>query len=195
MPQSGERIIQGVLHSHGTKVQCWRLRDTIHEIDPINTPLRWRPRIQRRPYSVSAWIQCIVALRFVTQKSVLCLNFLIDGNHKLVGWRMVIHGAVDGYSRLIIYLHCADNNHASTVLSCFQKGVKNYGLPHQMKHQRCRCLGGMQPFHIHSNKLQLLYLAVQQSQCSIIVMQCNSCMMKLKLKSAVTSCNTSLLAE
>ena len=56
-----------------------------------------------------------------------------------------------------------------------------------MKHQRCRCLGGMQPFHIHSNKLQLLYLAVQQSQCSIIVMQCNSCMMKLKLKSAATS--------
>ena len=32
-----------------------------------------------------------------------------------------------------------------------------------MKHQRCRCLGGMQPFHrIHSNKLQLLYLSVQQ---------------------------------
>ena len=41
--------------------------------------------------------------------------------------------------------------------------------------------------HIHSNKLQLLYLAVQQSQCSIIVMQCNSCMMKLRLKSAATS--------
>ena len=40
---------------------------------------------------------------------------------------------------------------------------------HAMKHQRCRCLGGMQPFHIHSNKL--LYLSVQQSQCSIIVMQ------------------------
>ena len=26
MPQSGERIIRGVLHSHGTKVQRWRLR-------------------------------------------------------------------------------------------------------------------------------------------------------------------------
>ena len=64
-----------------------------------------------------------------------------------------------------------------------------------MKHQRCRCLGGMQPFHIHSNKLQLLYLSVQQSQCSIIVMQCNSCMMKLKLKSAATSCSTALFAE
>ena len=34
----------------------------------------------------------------------------------------------------------------------------------RMKHQRCRCLGGLQPFHIHSNKLQLLYLSVQQSQ-------------------------------
>ena len=68
-----------------------------------------------------------------------------------------------------------------------------------MKHQRCRCLGGMQPFYIHSNKLQLLYLSVQQSQCSIIVMQivmqCNSCIMKLKLKSAATSCSTALFAE
>ena len=44
-------------------------------------------------------------------------------------------------------------------------------LQPSMKHQRCRCLGGMQLFHIHSNKLQLLYLSVQQSQCSIIVMQ------------------------
>ena len=41
----------------------------------------------------------------------------------------------------------------------------------RMKHQRCRCLGRMQPFHTHSNKMQLLYLSVQQSQCSIIVMQ------------------------
>ena len=40
----------------------------------------------------------------------------------------------------------------------------------KMKHQRCGCLGGTPPFHIHS-KLQLLYLPVQQSQCSIIVMQ------------------------
>ena len=36
-----------------------------------------------------------------------------------------------------------------------------------MKHQRHRCLSEMPSFHIH-NKLQLLYLFAQQSQCRII---------------------------
>ena len=34
---------------------------------------------------------------------------------------------------------------------------------YQSERKRCRCLGGMPPFRIHS-KLQLLYLSVQQSQ-------------------------------
>ena len=33
-----------------------------------------------------------------------------DGNHKLIHWNMVIHGGVDGFSRLILYLHCSNNN-------------------------------------------------------------------------------------
>ena len=53
MPESGERMIQGVLHSCEIRVQCRRLRDAIHEVDPINTPLQWKPRIQRQPYSVA----------------------------------------------------------------------------------------------------------------------------------------------
>ena len=52
MPEAGEMMIQGVLHSRGIRVQRWKLRDAIHEMDLVNTPLRWRPRIQRRPYSV-----------------------------------------------------------------------------------------------------------------------------------------------
>ena len=52
MPNVGERMVQGILHSHGVRIQRWRIRDAIHEVDPINTPLRWKPRIQRRPYSV-----------------------------------------------------------------------------------------------------------------------------------------------
>ena len=40
-----------------------------------------------------------------------------DGNHKLIRYRFVIHGAIHGFSRLITYLHCADNNKAETVLT------------------------------------------------------------------------------
>ena len=47
----------------------------------------------------------------------------------LIRWRLVIHGGIDGYSRLIVYLRCSANNRAQTVLSHFQKGVDTFGLP------------------------------------------------------------------
>ena len=31
----------------------------------------------------------------------------INGNHKLIRWLLVIHGAIDGYSRQIMYLKCS----------------------------------------------------------------------------------------
>ena len=53
----------------------------------------------------------------------------IDGNHKLVNWRFVIHGCTDGYSRAIEYLKCATDNSASTVLKYFIEGTQDFGLP------------------------------------------------------------------
>ena len=46
---------------------------------------------------------------------------------------MVIHGAIDGYSRLVLYLNCADNNRASTVVEQFRKAISNYGLPSRIR--------------------------------------------------------------
>ena len=56
-----------------------------------------------------------------------------DGNHKLIHWRLVLHGCVDGYSRVITYLHCSTNNRASTILSLFTKAVEQYGLPQKVR--------------------------------------------------------------
>lgn len=53
----------------------------------------------------------------------------IDGNHKLIRWRFVIHGGIDGYSRTIVYMRCSDNNRADTVFSSFHAAVCGYGLP------------------------------------------------------------------
>jgi len=42
---------------------------------------------------------------------------------------MVIHHAIDGFSRLVLFGHCSANNKASTVLSLFQEAVHKYGQP------------------------------------------------------------------
>jgi len=47
----------------------------------------------------------------------------------LYRWRLVVHGGVDAYSRMPVYLHCSSNNQAGTVLDLFRKAVTTYGLP------------------------------------------------------------------
>ena len=59
--------------------------------------------------------------------------FFLDGNHKLVRWKFVIHGGIDGFSRLIVFLSCATNNEAATVLSKFCSAVEEYGLPSRIR--------------------------------------------------------------
>ena len=51
-PYNGEREIEGYLRGAGIKIQRFRIRDSIHRVDPINTSLRWHQPIKRRPYSV-----------------------------------------------------------------------------------------------------------------------------------------------
>ena len=46
---------------------------------------------------------------------------------------IVIHGAVDGYSRLPLYLKASSNNKASTVLAWFLEAVREYGLPSRVR--------------------------------------------------------------
>ena len=57
----------------------------------------------------------------------------MDGNHKMIRWRLIIHAGVDGFSRLITYIKCANNNLASTVLEEFLKGAQFMAYPIQLE--------------------------------------------------------------
>ena len=112
-PRCGERMLREILKGQGIKIQRWRLRDAIHRIDYAGTQERKTGRLHRRVYNVMA------------------PNHLwhIDSNHKLVRWRFIILGGVDGFSRLIMFLQCRDNNTSATVLNSFLSGVANFGIP------------------------------------------------------------------
>ena len=103
----------GHLCSCGVTVPRVRLRASIHRVDPVNTRLRRSLTIRRRVYSSRG------------PNSVWHIN----GNHKLIRWRYVIHGGVDSYSRMIVYLKCADNNRANTVFSAYRDATQLHGLP------------------------------------------------------------------
>ena len=51
----------------------------------------------------------------------------MDGNHKLIRYKFIIHGAVDGFSRLVTFLKCSNNNRAETVLQSFVDAVQGMG--------------------------------------------------------------------
>lgn len=46
---------------------------------------------------------------------------------------MITHGAIDGYSRLIIYLKCVANNRSATVYELFLAATQTYALPSRVR--------------------------------------------------------------
>ena len=119
-PYSGEVYVIGSLKARNVNVQRERVRESLLRVEPIGRQMRRRYAICRRVYSVPG------------------PNYLwhIDSNHKMITWRFVIHGCIDGFSRTVVYLTCCTNNCAQTVLELVRKGVDDFGLPSRVRGDR-----------------------------------------------------------
>ena len=113
----GEKSVEGALKVRGIVVQRSRIRDSMYDVDPDSVQSRLRNVLHRRSYSVES------------------PNALwhTDSHHKLIRWKIVTHGAIDGYSRVIPYLKVAGNNSSETAFSGFLLGVERYGLPSRVR--------------------------------------------------------------
>uniref|UniRef100_A0A3Q3FD54 Integrase catalytic domain-containing protein n=1 Tax=Labrus bergylta TaxID=56723 RepID=A0A3Q3FD54_9LABR len=112
-PHVGEVMLNRHLRARNIIVQRRRLRDSIKCLDRAGVESRRTTTIQRQVYTVPF------------------PNYIwhIDGNHKLIRWKLVVHGAMDGYSRKLMFLQCSSNNRADTVMELFSTAISENGRP------------------------------------------------------------------
>ena len=112
-PNDGEVMTIGHLRACQIHVPRSEIRSAIHRVDSAESaqedPLQSDDEFMKLKHPTSVWH--------------------IDGHHKLIRWKLVIHGAIDGFSRVIPFLNCSTNNRAETVYHHFQNAVSIFGLP------------------------------------------------------------------
>ncbi|VDI32535.1 Hypothetical predicted protein [Mytilus galloprovincialis] len=115
----GPNTIRVRLSMDNIDVSRQSVRDACHRVDPVGCALRSieRRNVHRRTYKVagpnSLWH--------------------MDGNHKLIRWNIVIHGGIDGFSRLVTFLHASNNNQSTTVYDLFIEATTQHGVPSRIR--------------------------------------------------------------
>ncbi|XP_028414873.1 uncharacterized protein LOC114537953 [Dendronephthya gigantea] len=147
-PNAGYRRVYSQLKARSVNVTQSRVREAMHRTDPEGVAMRWLSITPRAVYSV---------------RGPLSL-WHIDGNHKLIRWRIVVHGGIDGYTRIPVYLKCGTNNYAETVVQLFEQAVSQYGLPSTVRSDKGGTwkIGNLDTFGIVSELLE----ATLQCSCT-----------------------------
>ena len=107
-PGRGVELTRGFLRSSSVIVPREHVRELVRTLDPEGTEMRKRKTIRRRVY----------------QSNGIHHVWHMDGWHKLIKYGLVIHAAVDGASRYVVFSQCSSNNHALTVLRWFLGGCE-----------------------------------------------------------------------
>lgn len=132
--RSGLSALDGMIRALGLRISRERVRQSLLRIDPVERVFE-RITIRRRVYSVpgpnSLWHHDgqhgIIYLYLCSRISTY--NSLIG----LIRWGIVIHGFIDGYSRLITGLRASDNNRSETVLDVFLEAADKYRVPSRLQ--------------------------------------------------------------
>ena len=113
LPACGKQSIQTLLKVNSMILQRERVRESICHVDLLGLETRLQSTLHHQQYNI------------VSPNTL----WHIYGYHKLIRWQVVIHGGIDGYSQVPVYLKVASNNKAVSVLNAFMQGVECYGLP------------------------------------------------------------------
>lgn len=110
----------GLFTAKGFNVTRKRVRESVNRVDAVGKELRKTKAIKRREYTVAGPHHM----------------WHIDGHHKLAPYGLVTHGCIDGFSRMVLYLECTDNNRSTTTLKLFKQAVREHMVPARVRGDR-----------------------------------------------------------
>jgi len=119
-PTIGVICMLGALKMNNFKATRANVRKAMVEIDADAVEQRKKRKIVRRNYKSTRPYETVH----------------IDGHHKLIGFKIVTHAGVDGFSKSVTYMHSSDNNRADTHYDRFVVGVKEGVFPARVRADR-----------------------------------------------------------
>jgi hypothetical protein len=110
----GRVFLASFLLREGLFVSEVQLRRVVKQVNPEGLSHRTTHKsLKRREYNV------VAPLKLVN----------IDGHHALDRYGLITHGCIDGATRIVLYLLCADNNLPEMPLGAFVRVCYKYQVP------------------------------------------------------------------
>ena len=106
----GAQMVSGLVRAVGHHVTTLRVAQSVARVNPLSRCYRQSVRVMRRLYTVKG------------PNAV----WHVDAHLKLFLYGFYIQGCIDGGSRFVIYIQCADNNRALTTLTPFKSACEQY---------------------------------------------------------------------
>jgi hypothetical protein len=134
-PFIGSTIMKGHLESREIYVSLRRVKQSLKRVDPEAVLLRY---FQILYFAICYTFEHFIRWTGIIRRRVYRVRganalWHQDGNEKIRPWGFYVHGCIDGYSRMIVYLQCSSNKRAQTVTDCFTDAVCTFGWPSRVR--------------------------------------------------------------